>query len=237
MVNVVITPQILTDAIFTAYGGATGTSTAAQRTAAYAMAESQAVEEINTFVSPTIVTGTHSWPPMGQPLQLPYTHLIAVTAVTAIHDAGCDCAEDSIEMSGCAWILDYDGSLISLRECGDVLRQSCSGCNCGSRYGGGPLQARVVATFGLPTGAAFDPRLLMGLVTAADLALQQIIDPTGAEGGAGDPGVKSFRSLSYSETRADGSFRATAFGNSARANYAAKMLSNFKYRRAMKLGW
>lgn len=233
MVNIVISPQILTDAIFIAYGGATGTSTAAQRTAAYAMAESQAAQEINTFVAPTIVTGTHSWPTMGQSLQLPYTHLNSVSSVTAIHDAGCDCADDSVEISGCAWILDYDGALVDIRECGDVLRQSYSGCNCG----GGPLQARVVATFGLPTGAASDPRLLLALTTAADLALQQIIDPGGAEGGAGDPGVKSFRSLSYSETRADGSYKMTAFGDSARANYAAKMLSNFKYQRAGKLGW
>lgn len=237
MANIVTSPQILTEAIFTQYGGTTGTATAAQIQAAFAIAESQAAEEINTFVAPTVVTGTHSWPPLGQALQLPYTHLNSVASVTAIHDAGCDCADDAIELSGCAWILDYDGALVSLRECGDTLRASCSGCNCGNRYGGGPLQARIVATFGLPTAAASDPRLLMGLATAADLALQQMIDPAGAEGGAGDPGIKSFRSLSYSEMRADSSNKMTAFGDSTRANYAAKMLSNFKYNRAGKLGW
>lgn len=224
---------ILTDAIFLKYGGATGTSTAAQLQAAYAIAEGQAAQELNTFVEPTIVTGTHSWPPMGQPLQLPYTHLNSVASVIAVHDGGCDCADDAVEISGCAWILDNNGALVSLRECGSALKASCSGCNCS----GGALQARIVATFGLPASAASDPRLLLALTTAADLVLQQMIDPAGAEGGAGDPGVKSFRSLSYSETRADSSTSMTAFGNSARANYAAKMLSNFKYHRAGKMGW
>jgi len=99
------------------------------------------------------------------------------------------------------------------------------------------MQVRVVATYGLSTGTASDARLQMALVTAADLALQQMIDPYGADGGAGDPGIKSFSSLSYSETRSDGSYKMTAFGDSARANYAARMLSNFKYHRAGKLGW
>lgn len=217
---------ILTDTIFTQYGGSIGNSSNAQRQAAYAIAESQAAEEIKTFVSPTVVTGTYSWPPLGQPLQLPYTHLNSVASITAIHPAGCNCANDAVEISGCAWILDYDGALISLRECG--------GCNCSS---GGALQVRIAATYGLPTGTANDPRLFMGLVTAADLVLQQMIDPMGAEGGAGDPGIKSFSSLSYSETRSDGSSKMTAFGDSARANYAAKMLRGFKYHRAGKLGW
>jgi len=237
MINIVTSPQILTDDIFVAYGGSTGTSTAAQRQAAYAIAESQAAQEIGTFVAPTVVTGTYSWPLTTDKLPLPYTHLNSVASVTAIHDAGCDCADDSVEISGCAWILDGDGGLVSLRECGDTLKASCSGCNCGHAHGSGPLQVRMVYNAGLPTEAASDPRLLMGLATAADLALQQIIDPAGAEGGAGDPGIKSFSSLSYSETRSDGSSQMTAFGDSARANYAAGMLKNFKYHRAMKLGW
>lgn len=233
---IITAPAILTDSIFDCYGGNVSDTTPEQRQAAYAIAESQAAQELNTFIAPTVVTGTHSWPPLGQPLPLPYTHLNSVSSVVAIHDAGCDCADDAIELSGCAWILDYEGSLVALRECGDTLRASCSGCQCGS-YGNGPLQVRIVATYGLPAAAANDPRLLMALSTAADLALEQITDPSGAEGGAGDPGIKSFRSLSYSETRADASTKTTAFGNSARANYAANMLAGFKYHRAGKLGW
>lgn len=236
MIPIVTTPAILTDDIFVAYGGLTGTTTVAQRQAAYSIAEGQAIQEIGTFLESTIVTGTHSWPPMSQPLQLPYTHVSVISSVVAIHDAGCNCADDSVEIDGCAWLLDGDGGLVSLRECGNTLKASCSGCSCG-HYGAGPLQVRVVYTAGLPANAANDPRLLMGLVTAAQLALEQMTDPAAAEGGAGDPGIKSFSSLSYSETRADSSFKETAFGSSARANYAAKMLRPFKFKRALKLGW
>jgi len=236
MIPIVTTPAILTDDIFVAYGGLTGTTTVAQRQAAYSIAEGQAIQEIGTFLESTIVTGTHSWPPMSQPLQLPYTHVSVISSVVAIHDAGCNCADDSVEIDGCAWLLDGDGGLVSLRECGNTLKASCSGCSCG-HYGAGPLQVRVVYTAGLPANAANDPRLLMGLATAAQLALEQMTDPAAAEGGAGDPGIKSFSSLSYSETRADSSFKETAFGSSARANYAAKMLRPFKFKRALKLGW
>lgn len=162
MIPIVTTPAILTDDIFVAYGGLTGTTTVAQRQAAYSIAEGQAIQEIGTFLESTIVTGTHSWPPMSQPLQLPYTHVSVISSVVAIHDAGCNCADDSVEIDGCAWLLDGDGGLVSLRECGNTLKASCSGCSCG-HYGAGPLQVRVVYTAGLPANAANDPRLLMGL--------------------------------------------------------------------------
>lgn len=239
MINIVTTPRILTDDIFfsyvTAQGNATGT--ADQRQAAYAIAEGQAVSELGTFVAPTTITGTYPWPPMGQPLQLQHTQLSGVLGVTAIHDAGCDCAEDATEIAGCAWIMDADGGLVSLRECDNTAQGSCAGCQCGYGFGNGPLQARIAYTAGLPTGAALDPRLLMALSTAADLSLQQIVDMFGAEGGAGDPGIESYRSLSYSEKRTDASVRMTAFGNSARANYAASILRGLSFKRALKLGW
>lgn len=234
MIHTLSSASILTDSIFSKYGGTIGSEGEGQRDAAYAIAEGQAVEEIGTFLSPTTVTGTYLWPPLGQPLQLEHTHVSSVPSVTAIHDAGCDCATNAIELSGCAWLLHPDAGTISLRECGNTLKASCSGCSCG-RGGAGPLQARIVYTAGLPSGVASDPRLLLGLVVAADLALQQIIDPSGAEGGPGDPGVQSFSSVGYSEQRTP--LRMTAFGSSVRANYAANQLRPFKFKRALKLGF
>jgi hypothetical protein len=232
--NIVTTPSILTDTIFADYGGHTGTATAAQCQAAYAIAEAQAAQEIGTFVSPTTVTGTYSWPPMGQPLKLEHSRLISVVSVTAIHEAGCDCAADSVEIEGCAWVLDPDNGVVDLRECGNTLKASCAGCGCGNEWGM-PKQVRIVYWAGLPATAANDPRLLLGLVTAADLALEQMIDPSGAEGGPGDPGVQSFGTQGYSENRTP--LKRGAFGSSARANYAAQMLSHFKFKGALKLGW
>jgi len=232
--NIVIAPVVVTDMIFVAYGGHTGTATALQRQAAYAIAEGQAAQEIGTFLLPTTITGTYSWPPMGQPLKLEHDRLINVAGVTAIHEAGCDCADDSVEIAGCAWLLDAGNGVVDLRACGNTLKASCAGCGCAGEMGM-PKQVRIVYTAGLPATAAADPRLLLGLVVAADLALEQIIDPSGAEGGMGDPGVNSFSTQGYSETRRP--LAMTAFGASARANYAARMLSHFKFKGALKLGW
>jgi len=235
MINIVITPTILTDDIFVAYGGQTGITTPAQRLAAYAMAESGAAREIGTFVSPTTVTGTYTWPPVGQPFDLEHTHLRRVLGVTAIHDAGCDCADDALEISGCAWIKSPDAGIIQVRECGDLLRASCN-CFRGYSYGQ-PYQVRVAYEAGLPTGAAFSPVMRQALVVAASIYLDQMTNPEAAAGGAGEPGIKSFRSLSYSETRSDLGQRVTAFGASPRANYVAQLLEVFKYKGALKLGF
>lgn len=234
MLNIVTTPQVLTDDRFIQYGGAVGTSTSVQRQAAYAIAEAQAAQEIGTFIAPTRVTGTHSWPPQGQPLHLEHDRIAGIVSVTAILDAGCDCAEDSVELSGCAWVKNAEAGIIDVRQCGNTLQAACSACY--ARYSS-PYQVRVVYEAGLPTGTWFDPRLLMGMATAAQIVLDQMLDPDSGEGGAGEPGVKSFSSLSYSETRNDSSYAMTAFGNSARANYAARMLKHFKNYSAMKLGW
>lgn len=236
MINIVTSPQILTDDIFASYGGSTGTSTPEQRQAAYGIAEGEAVTEIGTFVQPTTVTGTYAWPPMGQPVTLQHTHLNAVHAVTALHDTGCDCEEDAVTLEGCAWILSADGGIVSLRECNATAQGSCAraNCSCGIWHSGRPYRAQIVYTAGLPNNAADDPRLLLGLATAADLALQQIVDQCAAEGGPGDPGVQRYSSIGYSEQRTP--LRVTAFGPSARANYAAGLLQEFKFKRALKLG-
>ncbi len=230
MLNIVTTPTILTDAIFAEYGGVVANNAEGQRQTAYAIAEGQAAQEIGTFIQPTVVTGTYSWP-MGV-LKLDHDRIISLNSVVAIHDAGCDCADNSVEISGCAWIKSIEAGIIDVRECGNTVKASCTGCGCG-QGGAGPFQVRVVYQAGLPTTALTDPRLLLGLVTAADLALEQITDPSGAEGGPGDPGVQSFSSIRYSEKRFP--LKMTAFGASARANFAARTISPFKNKSALGL--
>lgn len=237
--HIVTTPQILTDALFTAYGGQTGTSTPTQRTAAYGIAETQAAVEIGTPLTPTTVTGTFVWPVQATyptfdfRFQLPHNRISSVVSLTTVHDAGCNCASNAYELTGCAWILDGDNGVLDLRECGNTVKAACASCTCGFS-GSDPLQFRVVYVAGLPTGlAAASPSALLALTTAADLALEQMLDPSLAEGGPGDPQVMSFSDTGYSETR--GGLRMTAFGGSARANYAANQLSVFKFKGALKL--
>lgn len=234
---------VLTDDIYTAYGGDLDDSTAAQRTAAYQIAEQFAIEEIGTFLVPTSISGTFAWPlggiynsplPLDQTrVNLPHTHVRSVTSLTAIHEAGCDCADDQVELSGCAWVLDYQAGIIDLRECGNLVGGSAA-CSCAYTQGGSPLQFQIVYEAGIEAGrVASNPSALMGLTVAADLALEQIVDPSASEGGPGDPSLTNFSDTGYSATRQF--LVMTAFGGSPRANYAARMLNPIKYKRALRL--
>ena len=225
--------SILTDQIFIDYGGQTGTSTLAQRQAAYQQAEQFALEEIQTFLVPTTMSGTFAWPIGDTRLQLPHTHIRNINSLTAVHESGCNCADDAVNISGCAWILDYQASIIDLRECANTVSGQAINCTCYVARGE-PIQYIIVYEAGHQAGlVAANASALMGLVTAADLALEQIIDPAGAEAGPGDASVASFSDTGYSETRQF--LRMTAFGGSPRANYAARMLRPLKYKRAFKL--
>lgn len=227
---------ILNDTIFTQYGGQTGTSVAAQRNAAYMIAEQGAIEEIGTFLVPTTVTGTFMWPKVNDfRIKLPKQRLISIGSVTTIHEAGCDCADDAYELEGCAWIVDVNNGVVDLRECGNTLKAACSACSCNSgRFYGFPYQVRIVYTAGFASGqVAANPNALMGLVTAADIVLEQIIDPYAAPGGAGNPSLKGFSDTGYSEQYQF--LKMTAFGGSPRANFAAQMLRPLKYKGVLKL--
>jgi hypothetical protein len=65
------------------------------------------------------------------------------------------------------------------------------------------------------------------------LALEQIVDPHAAEGGPGDPSLSNFSDTGYSATRQF--LDMTAFGGSPKANYAARMLSPLKFKRASRI--
>lgn len=225
----ITTPQVLTDDTFVAYGGSTGSSMVAQRNAAYIMAEQAASLLLGTFLLPTTVTGTFSCRPGQTLLQLPHMRVNSVSSVTAVYDTGCNCESGAVELSACAWVVDPDQGIINISNCG------VSRCvNCGNSVSGYPTEYRIVYTAGFSDGVvAANPSALMGLTTAADLFLQQIIDPEAAEGGAGDVGVQSFSDSGYSETRVK--LQSTPFGSSARANFAARCLEPLKIMRALSL--
>lgn len=224
---------VLTDNIFAAYGGDLDHSTENQRTAAYQIAEQFAIEEIGTFLVPTVISGTFAWP-VDDRLLLPHSHIRSVNSLTAFHEAGCDCADDQVELSGCAWILDYQAGVVSLRECGKQAAGPSIACSCTYIYHGDPLRYQIVYEAGIETGrVAANPASLMGLTAAAELALEQITDPSAAEGGPGDPSLTNFSDTGYSATRQF--LVMTAFGGSPRANYAARMLAPLKFKRALAL--
>jgi hypothetical protein len=224
----------MTNAIFEEFGGQTGTTTQAQRNNAYQIAEQFAIEEISTFLVPTTISGTFAWPQHDQRLNLPHTHVRSVGSLTAIHEAGCDCADDQVELSGCAWVIDYRAGIVDLRQCGNQSGQPSIACGCSYRTNGEPLLYQIVYEAGIEAGrVAANSSALMGLTVAAELALEQIIDPHASEGGPGDPSLTSFSDTGYSASRQF--LLMTAFGGSPRANYAARMLAPLKFKRAMRI--
>lgn len=225
---------VLTDAIYAGFGGDLENSTETQRNNAYQIAEQNAIKEIKTFLVPTTISGTFAWPQFDQRFNLPHTHVRTVSSLTAIHEAGCDCAADQVELSGCAWIIDSQAGIVDLRQCGNQSGQPSIACGCSYRAHGEPLLYQIVYEAGIEAGrVAANASALQGLTVAAELALEQMTDPEGAEGGPGDPSLTNFSDTGYSATRQF--LVMTAFGGSPRANYAARMLAPLKFKRALRI--
>lgn len=223
-----LTPVILDDDLYETYGGRTGTSTAAQRQAAYAIAEMQMIREIGTLLQPTTVTGTFLFQPDGHNrYQLPLNRIISIDAVTILsQESACNCNID--EEEGCAFIADSSFGYIDIRR----LTNAALGCACALNL---PYQTRVAFTAGLPTGvSSTDSALHLALTIVAELALLEIIDPKGLEGGPGDPGVQEWVSMGYGEKRTP--LMKTVFGSSARANRAKNLVKHLHKKSALKLG-
>lgn len=230
-------PQIMNDTIAEDYGMfVTGlpTGTATQRTAAYTIAEQQAMRFFGTYLEPTTITGTSPWPMGTTRVQLPVRRLRSVGSVVAIHEAGCDCETDSYEISGCAWVRDYDLGVIDLRSCGSTIGGGAATCNCAGaqgygRYGRRPYLLRVAATFGFDSGLlASDYTVLLALTVLSRMHFRQIVDPSGAEGGPGDPGLSSVSEKGYSESRMG--LKDTIFGSTPEANMVYRLLKGSPYR-------
>jgi hypothetical protein len=225
---------ILDDSIYASFGGDLDSTTAAQRNNAYQIAEQFAIEEIGTFLVPTTISGTFAWPQHDLRFNLPHTHVRTVTSLTAIHEAGCDCAADQVELSGCAWIIDHRAGIVDLRQCGENAGQPSIACGCTYRARGEPLLYQIVYEAGIEAGrVAANASAKQGLTVAAELALEQMIDPAAALAGPGDPSITSFSDTGYSQSYQF--LTMTAFGGSPRANYAARMLAPLKFKRALRL--
>lgn len=203
-------PLILNDSIFVQYGGQTGSFTQAQRTAAYLIAEQQATTYLNTFLLPTTLTGT--WGQAGR-IVTDYGYVSEIKSVFILSkDSLTNCTLQSD--SGCVFVWD---DTFGYLDVGCMLNY----CNCNNYIV--PYQVRVAYTAGLPTGVANQPAVLLALTMAATINLNEMIFPSQNEG-AGDIGIESFISLDYSEKRK--ALKNTAFGNSARAQKIAQLLSS-----------
>lgn len=213
---------ILTDDIFQAYGGDLSKGTPAQRSASYLIAEKQMTSHLSAFLLPTKVTGTFGFTGPTH-LALPYAFVSSVDSVKLIHQEDCyDC--DTTEYTGCAFVWEDTFAYIDVRQ----VENAC-GCCCSCMDD--PYQTKVVWTSGLPSGTTYQADMLLALTMAADITLNEIIDP-GANEGTGDIGIQEFSNQQYNEKRVK--LMRTSFGSSARAQKVAQLVSNLRRKRALK---
>ncbi len=213
-----LSPVILTDDVFFAYVPTPlYTGTAAQRSAAFLMAEQMMIQEIQSPLLPTVITGTWMWPLASPILKMPYRRITGAS-ITVLYGGGTGTCGLQ-ETAGCFRLRDGGYGYLDVHCAGNL---ACAACGCASND---IYQVRVAYTTGLPTGtAADDTSLHLALSMVAEEVLNEIIDPGANPGGPGSPGVTGYNSLGYSEQLNKMSLKMTAFGASARMNRARKFV-------------
>ena len=196
-------PIILNEDIFQAYGGILGSTRPEMRDVAYSVAEEFVTDDIGTFLLPTIVTGTYSYN-LTQPLILSYGYINSIEVIRFLD------TQERIYYS----VTGTANVHVSLRDdtYGIVDIHSVLGnCQCISSVYPYPYKIQIAYNAGLPTGTANNPRVLLALVQAADMVLNQM-EGFGNEAD-GLVGVDAFKNQDYFEKRH--SLKNTVFGSSA----------------------
>jgi hypothetical protein len=201
-------PQVLTDNVFIQYGGQTGTSTVAQRQAAYLLAEEQMTEHLSAFLVPTIITGSIYWKG-GTLFEAEFGHIQQVFAVSAKVIRQINPLETEI----------YTGSaLIRNAEYGYI--DSIFPCPYGRIY-----STEAAYLSGLATGTVTSPTILGALSLAAQINLNEW-DVSLSNEGVADVGIEQFSNQSYSEKRKY--LGRTIFGDSPMAQRVARITKKYR---------
>lgn len=197
----------------------TGTSSQAQRDIAYTLAEEQMVEYLNSYLTPTIVTGTHFY--RGQNiLELDYgwvTRVLSTTIISIDGLSSCTTSEDT----ACSHIRNAQYGLLDYYK---VI--NCGGC-------GGvvtPYQIRVAYESGFPSGTYLGKSMLQALTLQAQINLNEI-DVSLSNESIADVGVEMFINQKYHENRKK--LPNTSFGNSPVANRVARLIKKYRAKPSM----
>ncbi len=141
-----LSPNILTDEMFFNYGGQTGSSTAAQRSNAYLMAESLVTEHLGTPLISAPVTGTYQ-PQLailsGKYL-LDHAYVTKINSVT-FREISSTQTWTIQETSGCSVIIQGQWGIVDLFAVRSI-------CNCGNMLGS--YLVEVIYDAGLSTGVS-----------------------------------------------------------------------------------
>lgn len=217
------TVQVMSDSVFVAYGGETGTSTPAMRNAAYYIAEESMCLHLGTLLTPTIVTGT-VFPLTNGMTVLDWGYVSEVYQLRTHTEDG-----DTQMITDVSWALrDADNGFF---DAGSALSKFL-GWSCYPDYRPNFYSYDLAYKAGLQTGISMRPNMVMALTILSDIALKEM-SVLGMNEGVGDIGIKSFSTAGYTESRVD--LIRTALGSSARANYARKLVNGVKLTQALRM--
>lgn len=225
-------PIVLTDDLFVQYGGQTGTTTPAQRNAAYLISETQASQHFGTFLLPITVTGVFDYRPGQSMISTDYGMVHRIIRADVVDKdnnilyliTGSGYRYMYVNKDGYGYLQASDYFYYA---CGYPFPYSYPYVDAPTA----PVKFRVTYEAGLPTGTANHPSIMLALTMAAQINLNEMKFPSENEG-VGDIGIQSFSSLDYSERRKD--LKNTTFGNSARANKIVQLLDSSGVRRYQK---
>lgn len=217
-------PIILTNDLFTDYGGNISPYSTKQLNIAYWLAESLMTEHVGSYLKPTRITGTYPYEFPGERLRMDHGQILSVDAVSYKY-GGCDCA--IVSETGCAFILDPVHGYLILE---DTVWSLC-GCSTTPKW---PINVNITDTSGYSSAMVYQPSMLLALTLAAKVNLEELYDPFSLEGGAGDPGVQEWSDMSHREVRTK--LGSTIFGKTPLANKISRLVSGYSNRPAIKLG-
>jgi hypothetical protein len=209
-------PIILTDDIYSRYGGLVDSTHPDVRTAAYIMAEEAVYQDFETPLRLTIFTGTYA----GNSYRFLLDHAYVTRVIlTQFVDYKGDIQHTVSGTSN--WEVNLEDAVYGLV----TVAPNCY-ARCLPQLGY-PWKVNVVYEAGLSSGTSYDPRILLGLTKYAGIALNEMIG-YGNEG-VGDVGIQTFTNQEYKEERM--TLLRTAYGDSAQANFIHRLLSPYRIRR------
>lgn len=209
-------PLILNEAIFQQYGGDVANSSVAQRQIAFVIAEEAISRDIESFLLPTIITGSYHYKPY---VMLDHSYIQEIYSVKFFDNEGTVYWAASGTMNEYYRLMDDTYGIVDL----DYINSSCYTCN-HTTY---PYKVEIAYRAGLPTGTANQPKMLLALTTYSTTILNEILG-WGNES-TGDIGVTEYSNQEYSEKRMK--LMNTVYGNSAMSQFIHRLLVGIrKYR-------
>lgn len=215
---------VLSDSIFTLYGGDGGGSSAAQRAAAYLISERQMTNHIGTFLQPTIVTGTYFWATADQ-LELEYGYVRSINGISFYSADNLIHVFTSDEITKHVLIRNWKAGYIDI-SCAPL---GWSNCSCSPLF---PYTIEVVENCGLFTGSSSAPDMLLALTLGAQIILNEIDHLNLSNEGVADVGIQEFSNSFYHEIRTK--LGHSEFGSSSTANMINRLTKHLRAKSALR---